>query len=214
MKLNLADNLFRQYVQKPAFILLILLLGFGGLNYGLFQYQKGLQHDNNLSERHLKNLLKQIKFLRSQAQLFHSYGEKYQTFLNEGLVYQQDRVKWTDELLKIKTQLNLVPFNFQFDAERQLVKSDVAHLKLNKNIFYYTQLHLTMGLVSDLDLLRVLERIHKHITPLFLVKGCEIIAHNEVLQKPKFTPNTSLFDAKCTLILFQAKPKPFRLEEN
>lgn len=214
MKLNLADNLFRQYVQKPAFVLLILLLGFGGLNYGLLQYQQDLQQNNDLSERHLKNLLKQIKFLRTQAQLFRSYGAKYQSYLNEGLVYQQDRVKWTDELLKIKTQLNLVPFNFQFDAEKQLEKNDVTQLKLEKNIFYYTQLHLTIGLMSDVDLLRVLERIHKYITPLFLVKGCEIIAHNDALQKPKFTPNSALFDAKCTLILFQAKPKPFRLDEN
>lgn len=212
MKLNFADNFLRQYVQKPALVLLLLLLGFGGLNYGLLEYQRTLKQENLLTERQLNNLLKQVRFLRTQEQLFRSYGDKYQAYLNQGLVNQQDRVKWTDELLKIKTELNLVPFNFQFDAERQLSKEDVTHLRLDKDIFYYTQLHLTMGLMSDLDLLTVLEKIRKHITPMFLVKNCEMTAHNDALQKPKFSPIRSLFDAKCTLILFQAKPKPFRLD--
>lgn len=212
MKLNWADSFIRQYVQKPALILLVLLLVFGGLAFGLLNYQESLEQDNQVTEHQLRNLLKQVRFLRTQEQLFQVYGKKYQAYLNEGLVYQQDRVKWTDELLKIKAQLNLVPFNFQFDAEQELTTKSVAHLQLEKNIFYYTQLHLDMGLMSDLDLLTVLDKIRENITPLFLVKGCEMSAHSEAIQKPKFTPNHSLFDAKCTLILFQAKPTPFKLD--
>lgn len=208
----LGDNFFRQYIQKPALVLMGLFIFFGGLSYGLSSYQTMLEQRNHATEFQLRSLLKQVKFLRTQELLFQSYGEKYQSFLREGLVYQQDRVKWTDELLKIKTQLHLFPFNFEFEAERPLNGKDIKHLKIDKNIFYYTKLHLNMGLTSDLDLLKVLDQIKEKITPLFLVRGCDMVASTDALQNPKFEANRALFNAKCTLILFQAKPKRFKLK--
>lgn len=209
--MSLTDNFFRKYIQKSALVLVGLLLFFGGLAWSLSSYQSRLAQQNQTTEFQLRSLLKQVKFLKTQEQMFQSYGKKYQSFLHEGLVFQQDRVKWTDELLKIKTQLHLSPFNFEFKAEHRLDKKNFKYLKVQSNIFYDTRLNLNMGLTSDLDLFNVFNQIRKNITPFFLVRGCEMIASTDALEQPKFEANRALFNAQCTLILFQAKPKRFQL---
>lgn len=210
--LQLNDPILMQYLRLPLLVFVVVIAVFGAANYFIDKVDSDINYREQMQSRELDSVLKQVLFLQRQEQLFHQYGEKYRRFLQEGLVHQQDRVKWTDELLKIKQLLVMTPFSIQFEPEKKLTKKDVKYLVIEKDIFYYTNLNVSAGLQTDLDILSLFDQISKNITPLYLVKKCKLKANREELNRAEFSPKKAVIDANCTMVLFQAKPREFASE--
>ena len=150
--------------------------------------------------------------MRSQENLFIKYGAQYQGFLEDGLVNELDRVKWTDELLKTQKKLAFKDLSIQFEPEKKIIKRELKNLKMSKNIFYSSQLNITAGVHSDLDILELFKIIDQEITPLYLIKECKIVGDLNKLTKVFFNKDGALFTLKCSIILFQSKPREFNLK--
>ena len=211
--LKLSDPLVQLYLKKLFIALVVLLLVIGTANHVINDFKEGLLAEEESKESVLRDIVRQVKFLRHQESIFLAYGDKYQYFIENGLVNKQDRVKWTDQLLVIQRALLLNPFKIQFEPEQKLTNEHVKHLKIAKDIFYYSRLNITAGMHSDLDVLVMFSKISENISPLYLVEGCDIKADVERLYKPIFMPNNALFSVKCSLILFQSKLSMFNLQD-
>ena len=214
MKIELNDPLLSQFLRIPLLIFLLVLASFGAINYFLGELNAEIRTASQSKTHQLDGILQQVLFLQRQEQIYQQFGEKYQQFLKEGLVNQQDRVKWTDELLKIKKNLLMSPFLIQFEPEQKLEKSNVKNLVIEKDIFYYTNLNIDAGLHTDLDILSLFDQISENITSLYLVKKCQLKANREKLTRAEFNPERAIIDAKCTIVLFQARPREFTLGVN
>lgn len=207
------DPLIKRFLWLPLGILLVLSLLFTLLYFGLDYQKEQTQKNVMLKTKQLGNVMRQVKFLRYQEQLFLTYGDKYQALIKDGLVHRQDRVKWTDSLLKIQKELALKPFVIQYEPEQKLTQKYLQQIKLDKDIFYFTRLNLTLGLHSDLDILYLINKIAAQVTPLFVVEKCHLGAALDVIEKPEFDPRKGMIKAQCSLILFEAKPNPFKVVE-
>lgn len=210
--INLSDPLFLQYIKKPLIILVILLLLITGSAYYLLDLKDDFDRIVRAKDRSLTQIINQVKFLRSQEGLFIKYGSQYQEFLEAGLAHEVDRVKWTDQLLSIQKELALDGFNIQFEAEQKLTRKQVKHLKISKNIFYYSKLNILSGVHSDLDMLSIFNAIDEKITPLYLIDACELQGDPKRFNLRKLDKTNPLFNLKCSIVLLQAKPNRFNLK--
>ena len=210
--LSVNDPLFNKYIKFPLISLLILLAIVTVGIYFFASTQEDLNSNLNSKDRELKVILKQIRFLRSQENLFIKYGAQYQGFLEDGLVNELDRVKWTDELLKTQKKLAFKDLSIQFEPEKKIIKRELKNLKMSKNIFYSSQLNITAGVHSDLDILELFKIIDQEITPLYLIPECKIVGDLNKLTKVFFNKDGALFTLKCSIILFQSKPREFNLK--
>ena len=210
--IDLNDSLTVKYIKAPLIAFLISAIVVGGLAYFLESLKNDFESEEKTKDRALKTTLKQVKFLRFQENVYLEYGSKYQSSLLRGLVTELDRVKWTDALLKIQEKLLLHNFNIQFEAEEKISRNNVSNLSFSKNIFYYSRLNIATGTHSDLDVIKIMSLIDEMVTPFYLLESCDLVGNDNRLEKVKFLEDEPLFKLDCTLVLFQSKPRKFKLK--
>lgn len=207
------DPLLKRYLLVPLVLVIAITGVYFAADYFLEEQRFQLDRDEKYKESQVNNIMRQVRFLRYQERLFLTYGDKYQELIRDGLIHKQDRVKWTDELLKIQRKLALTPFTIRFEPEQKLKQADLARMKLEKDIFYYTRLNLSVGLQSDLDIIALFDQVTQNITPLYLVDKCDLAVNLVDIEKPSFNPDKGAIRMACSLILFEAKPNPFKAVE-
>lgn len=210
MKFALQDPLIKRFLWLPVGVFLVIGVLFVAIDYGFTYQVNKTQQQLKTQTAALDNIMRQVKFLRYQEQLYLTYGDKYQQLISHGLIHRQDRVRWTDILLSIQKELALKPFQFQYEPEQKLTQTYLEQIKIKKDIFYFTRLNITVGLHTDLDILRLIDAIAEKITPLFVVEKCHMGVTLNHLESPKFNPDNGMINAKCSFILFEAKPNPFK----
>ncbi len=193
---------------KRVLILLIILSGLLGLAwYGYGEMEKELKAQEKPKIQKLNSQRSQVKFLQQQVKLYEQYGEKYQELVKKGLVKKQDRVFWTDSLIRLTDEYLIPSLKFTFSAEKALSSSQFSNIKVPNGLFFYSKVNLNMTLQHEEDLLRVLETISQKVSPLYLVESCKM-----KLQDMDYEVNAN-FDllkgnvsADCSLIIFHTHP--------
>lgn len=208
--LGLETHLIKRYLKWPLIFLVIAISVLGSSNWLLNLQKEQLLESERQQKSQLNNLIRQVKFLRVQEQLFLKYGDKYQQLMQYGLVHQQNRVKWVDVLLDIQQTLMMKPFMIQFEPEQKLVRDQLEGFEIKKDIFYYTRLNIQAGLHSDTDLLRLVHRLSAEITPLFMVESCKLSKLPTRRGDAIFVVGKANLLLECAILLLEAKPSPFK----
>lgn len=200
----------KRYLLAALGLLGVTLLFFLGGNYGLYQHKQELHQSVHAQQQQLESVRRQVHFLRDQERISKIYGKKYTALTSFGPIYNQSRVRWTDELLNIQKQLALKPFIIQFEPRQPLQKNRLAFIPLEKDIFYFTRLNLTVGMHSDFDILTLFDRITQNISPLFFIENCHLTARPSYVKSPKFRYDVAGIQAQCSLILLDVEPTEFK----
>ncbi len=197
------DPIFQRFYFKSAVIFVILALLVVGAWYGYGEIQKELQAQERPKIQKLGSLKSQVKFLQQQVRLYYEYGDKYQELVKKGLVKQQNRVFWTDSLIRIKDQYIIPKMSFSFKPEKSLTSQQFTKLQMPNGMFYQTELSIQMDLQHEEDLVRVFETISQEISPLYLVKKCDtkLIRYGHEV-RANFDLTSGNVNVDCSLILF------------
>ena len=201
------DPIVRRFL-KRVLILLILLSGLLALSwYGYEEMNKELKAQEKPKIQKLKALQSQVRFLQQQVRLYEQYGDKYQELIKKGLVKKQDRVFWTDSLIRVRDEYLIPNLKFSFSAEKTLSSGQFANIKIPNGLFYYSRLKLTMDLQHEEDLFRVFETISQKISPLYLVESCKTKLHDTDYEiNANFELLKGNVSADCSLIVFHTHP--------
>lgn len=167
------DPLVQRFFKRLVIILVLLVILLAGAWYGYGEIQKELKAQERPKVQKLNSLRSQVKFLQQQVQLYQEYGEKYQELVKKGLVKKQDRVFWTDSLIKMKDEYIIPEMSFSFSPEKPLSSGQFSKIQIPNGMFFYSQLDLTLALQHEEDLVRIFESISQNISPLYLVQGCK-----------------------------------------
>jgi len=206
------DPLVHRYFKKLVIIFVILSGLFAAAWYGYEEIQKELAAQEKPKIQKLNSLRSQVKFLQQQVRLYQEYGEKYQELVKKGLVKQQDRVFWTDSLIKLKDEYIIPELSFSFSPEKPLSSGQFSKIKIPNGIFFYSQVKLTMSLQHEEDLVRVFESISQNISPLYLVNNCTSKLKDTGHEiNANFDLTTGNINTTCQLIVFHTHPSKPKL---
>lgn len=197
------DTLVQRFFKKLTIILIVLSIMVIGSWYGYGEIQKELQAQERPKVQKLNSLRSQVKFLQQQVLLYQQYGEKYQELVKKGLVKKQDRVFWTDSLIKMKDEYLIPELSFSFSPEKPLSSGQFSKIKIPNGMFFFSQLQLKMALQHEEDLVRVFESISQNVSPLYLVQGCKSSmkeSSHEV--NANFDLTSGNVSVDCSLIIF------------
>jgi hypothetical protein len=155
----------------------------------------------------LNSLQSQVRFLQQQVRLYEQYGEKYEELIKKGLVKKQDRVFWTDSLIRLTDEYLIPNLKFSFSAEKVLSSGQFSHIKVPNNLFFFSRVELNMDLQHEEDLLRVFETISQKISPLYLVESCKIKLNDSDYEvNANFDLLKGNVSTNCSLIVFHTHP--------
>lgn len=197
------DPFVEKFYLKLGIVLIFLSLLSFATWYGYGEIQKRLEAQERPKIQKLNNLRSQVRFLQQQVRLYYEFGDKYQELVKKGLVKQQDRVFWTDSLIRIKEEFLIPNMTFSFSPEKALNSNRFSKIKIPNGMFYFSDLKLTMSLQHEEDLVRVFEAISQNITPMYLVDSCQT---NLKARGTEFNANFDLtsgnVNAQCSLVIF------------
>lgn len=197
------DALAKRFFKKLLIIFVLLAMLLAGAWYGYGEIQKELAAQERPKIQKLNSLKSQVRFLQQQVRLYHEYGEKYQELVKKGLVKRQDRVFWTDSLIKIKEQYIVPELAFTFSPEKPLSTGQFANIRVPNGTFFYSEITLKMALQHEEDLVRIFETISQKISPLYLVKNCNAsLKESSHEVNANFNLTSGNLNADCTLIVF------------
>ncbi len=199
----LSDPLLRRFFLRLAIAFIVLSAVFAGAWYGYGEIEKELQAQEKPKIQKLKGLQNEVRFLQRQLTLYQKYGDKYQELIKKGLVKQQDRVFWTDSLIRLSEQYLIPSLKFRFLAEQPLTSGMFSRIKLPNRVFFFSRLTLTMNLQHEEDLMRVFETISQDISPFYLVENCKTkLLNNRAYVQANFDLIKGNVLADCSLIVF------------
>lgn len=204
----LKDPLAQRFFTKLIIVFVILVILVAGAWYGYGELRKELQAQERPKVQKLNSLRSQVNFLQQQVKLYYEYGDKYQELVKRGLVKQQDRVFWTDSLIKIKEEYIIPEMSFSFSPEKPLSSGQFSKIKIPNGMFFYSDVNLKMSLQHEEDLVRVFETISQNISPLYLVEGCKTeLLDKDHLVNANFDLTNGNVNADCNLIVFHTHQK-------
>lgn len=197
------DALAKRFFKKLLIIFVLLAMLLAGAWYGYGEIQKELAAQERPKIQKLNSLKSQVRFLQQQVRLYHEYGEKYQELVKKGLVKRQDRVFWTDSLIKIKEQYIVPELSFSFSPEKPLSTGQFSKIRVPNGTFFYSQITLKMALQHEEDLVRIFETISQKISPLYLVQSCNTSLKEDSHEvNANFNLTSGNLNVDCTLIVF------------
>lgn len=197
------DALVKRFFKKLLIIFVLLAMLLAGAWYGYGEIQKELAAQERPKIQKLNSLKSQVRFLQQQVRLYHEYGEKYQELVKKGLVKRQDRVFWTDSLIKIKEQYIVPELSFTFSPEKPLSTGQFSKIRVPNGTFFYSEITLQMALQHEEDLVRIFETISQKISPLYLVQNCNAsLKESSHEVNANFNLTSGNLNADCTLIVF------------
>ena len=201
------DPFVHRFFTKLLIILVMLFALSGATWYGYLEIQKELAAQEKPKIQKLNSLLSQVKFLQQQVRLYQEYGDKYEELVKKGLVKQQDRVFWTDSLIKLKDKYLIPELSFSFSPEKPLSNSQFSKTKIPNDMFFYSTVTLKMSLQHEEDLLRVFESIGQNISPLYLVQSCDTKLKDSGHEiNANFDWMAGNINASCSLVVFHTHP--------
>lgn len=202
-----SDPIIQRFLKRVV-ILLILLSSLLGLTwYGYEEMSKELKAQEKPKIQKLNSLQSQVRFLQQQVKLYEQYGEKYEELIKKGLVKKQDRVFWTDSLIRLTDEYLIPNLKFSFSAEKPLSSGQFSDIKIPNNLFFFSRVELSMDLQHEEDLLRVFETISQKISPLYLVESCKTkLNDSDYKVNANFDLLKGNVKADCSLIVFHTHP--------
>ncbi|QCU90688.1 hypothetical protein [Thiomicrorhabdus sediminis] len=197
------DPLTKRFFLKPFLLLILLSALAAGAWYAYEEITKELAAQEKPKVQKLNSLRSQVSFLQQQVRLYQEYGEKYQELVKKGLVKKQDRVFWTDSLIKMTEQYIIPDLSFSFSPEKPLSSGQFANIKIPNGMFFYSDVTMKMALQHEEDLLRLFETISQKISPLYLVKSCDLGLKSDGHEvSANFDLTNGNVTVSCNLIVF------------
>lgn len=203
-----SNPLVRRFFTRLFIVFIVLSILLAGAWYGYGEVEKELQAQERPKVQKLNSLQSQVNFLQQQVRLYEQYGDKYQELVKKGLVKQQDRVFWTDSLIRITDEYIIPDLNFSFSAEKPLSSGQFSKIKIPNGLFFFSRVKLSMALQHEEDLIRVFETISQKISPLYLVESCTTkLKDTDHEVYANFDLMAGNVTADCTLIVFHTHSK-------
>ncbi len=166
----------------------------GGLLWGSRQFATQMREEHQ--HNHGEFLVVSAKYIAAgdEEQVIRTYLPKYEEFTRQGVVGLEQRLNWMEALRAASQDLKLP--SVRYDIHPQEVYTGMFPARSGRFQVYASRMQLTLGLLHEEDLLRLLAKLRDTAVGLFTVEKCTL---RRVAGGIEPDPNRANLDAECTL---------------
>jgi len=176
-----------------AFLVLVLLASAGMIGAALYYSQAKFQDYQRVS-RTLAGVQARYRTVDQEGQLIDRYRGAFKRLEREGIVGPERRLDWIESLRDDAARLKLPSLRYQISA--QAPYKPVLDLPLGALRLYRSNMRLSIGLLHEDDLLRLLSAVDRDAPGLFQLSKCDI---SRVGTELSLDPDTANLRAECDL---------------
>ncbi len=137
--------------------------------------------------------------LVQRRRLVDRYHRLYERFYDLGFVGEESRLDWVETLRESSADLTLPRVSYAIEPQLQVV-APVQSIMAGEEIqIHLSRLQLEVGLVHELDLLRLIDEVQRNAPGLIKVDRCNLAWQAESAEKVGVGANIL---ANCSLLIF------------
>jgi len=194
--------------KQTGWLFMNLLFGCLVILYTIDTYQNTTQKLNLLKAKQATSALR-FEHFSKQTSLLDNQSEQFVELAKKGLFKPLDRIKLTDDLIEIQTELKLQALKIQIDPRNELDALDSK--QGSDDVFgFRTRLHVEFKFYSDLDFVRFFKLLNIKQTGLWDVEHCQVTKKNGALDLANLVSPSHvidpLFTADCRVSFYEILP--------
>jgi hypothetical protein len=171
------------------------LLAGGAMLAGSHFFLEDMRQAYERDHRQFRQASRRYIALDGEEQQIRSYLPRLESLMERGIVGAEHRLGWMDALRGASARLRLA--GLRYDIRPQQSFQPESPLRLGNFRVYASRMDISVGLLHEEDLLRLLHEIDRHALGTFTVDSCVLTRMTESVAADARRPNVS---ARCEVL--------------
>lgn len=184
-------------LQKNGMIFIVVTLLSTSVYYGSFVFSESVSDNFIKEERAYNQAQSKYRLAEKNRTLYKQYLTDYRKYLNKGLIGEEKRLSWIEELEAINKNMALPKLSYSIEPR---VEVDLRHIRnRNKKIqMNVSEMKIQAGLLHEGDLLTLLQTLEQKAAGFYSLKECSLVSRfsNKIKQ---YSPRNAYLDVSCEL---------------
>jgi len=191
-------------LQKEMGIFLIAMVAAVILIGGSRIYWQTVLEEKQVADDQLMEAKEKYRTALDRKKLLKEFGDRYKQLVKSGIVGDEQRINWIDELEKSTRQKKIPYVKYKIDKQKTLKQPELAGAYPGIDVFQSTMI-LNMELLHEGDLYAVINHLQAKAKGLFDISQCTVHRNNRTATNVLETKTDKNFSARCQLNWFTIK---------
>lgn len=187
-------------LRGSAVIFVVVLLVSGIIAGAGYYYRAEMQQEYSRAQMAFQNISNKYLRVDEQKAIINNYYPRFLTLYQQGIIGPERRLDWLESLQKVADNLEIPKLRYEVASQRQ----SETDWPINTGRFqlYSSNMQLSMEMLHELDLLRLVDQLEKTKSGFFTISDCEMGRRTEHIVVDATIPNVN---ATCNIQWYSIK---------
>ncbi len=134
--------------------------------------------------------------LRDKA-LYKQYVNSYQKYSRKGIIGEEQRLSWIEQLQQINKYLKLPSLRYEISPQEP---ADISGMKIPKSVKINTsKMQLAAGLLHEGDLIALLRALKNNANGFYALNSCELVSRLSPDEAARYRPSAAYVNIDCSM---------------
>ena len=164
------------------------------LLFGAFYFRDQMQVEFNRTNAVFRSISNRYLAVDEEEKLIRTYLPRFIEFYENGVIGKEQRLNWIEVLRDTGEEMRLPSLNYQIESQQEFTPE--FPLNLGKYKLYSSTMSLTMQLLHEGDLFRIIDKLERDANGRFTLSFCSITPQSEEIVE---SPDAANISARCEL---------------
>lgn len=182
-------------ILRGAIIVFVLSITISGsMAYGAWYFQRQMQLEFNRANAAFHTISNRYLAVDEEEKLIRGYLPRFVELYQNGVIGNEQRLNWIEVLRAVGDEIKLPSLSYQIDTQQ--IYTPAFPLTLGRYGLYSSKMLLSMQLLHEGDLFRVLEKLNEDAKGSYSVSNCTI---NQSTDEISNEPDAGNITVRCEL---------------
>lgn len=189
-----SDDIDWKLIRGSLIIFTTTLLISGGLIYGSYYFENQMQLEFRRTNSEFRSISNRYLAVDQEERLIREYLPRFVELYQGGIIGNEQRLNWIEVLREIGDEIRLPSLSYRIESQQEFVPE--FELDMGRYKLYNSSMILTMQLLHEGDLFKIMDKLGQEAKGTFSIKSCSIKTTGNEISTNHMSANIS---AECEL---------------
>ena len=192
-----SEDIDWKIIRGSMIIFTVTLLISGGLIYGSYYFKNQMGLEFRRTNSAFRSISNRYLAVDQEERLIRDYLPKFVDLFQSGIIGNEQRLNWIEVLREIGDEIRLPTLSYRIDSQQEYTPD--FELDLGQYTLFSSSMTLTMQLLHEGDLFKILDKLEQDAKGTFSLKSCSIKSSASEISLNPMAANVA---AECELQWF------------
>lgn len=194
------ENIYLKVLGGSIIVFVLSIIISGSAVFGAYYFKKQMLQEYNRANAAFQSISSRYLAVDEEEKLIRSHLPDFVRLYENGVIGDEQRLNWIEVLRLAGDEINLPSLNYQIESQQEYTPS--FPLNMGKFKLYSSKMLLTMQLLHEGDLFRILETLDAQAKGSYSMSSCSI---SQTATEITDNPDASNISVSCEILWFSIK---------